>query len=247
MGKYVIQNGKILLNGFDLSGDHNQIGLTVAREERDVTTFGKAGVQRIAGMQSFEVSGSGFFEAGTGKIDTVVAPNLGTSGAELTILPQGTSVGSKAFIGEINTFEYAPGGSVGDAMGFTFAGRSEGTVLVDGTVLKSGAVSTSGTGTILNLGQIASGRFGYGILHVTATSGNGGTQTLDVKIQSDSTTGFISPTTHISFTQVGNAVASQWKATTATSTTDSYWRARWVSAGVSEGFTFYVSFGISYL
>ncbi len=255
MGKYVIKNGKILYNGYDLSGDHNQIGLTVSREEKECTTFGKAGVQRIAGMQSFDVSGSGFFEAGAGavtagnpaKIDTVIAPTLGTSSAELTIMPQGTSAGSKCFIGEINTFEYAPGGSIGDVMGFTFAGKGEGTVLVDGVVLKSGSVSTSGTGTILNVGPVTSGRFGYGVLHVTSTSGVGDNQALNVTIQSDYTTSFASPTTRISFTQVTNAVSSQWKATTMTSTTDLYWRAKWISAGTNEGFTFHVGFGISYL
>lgn len=244
MGKYVIKNGKILYNGYDLSGDHNQIGLTVSREEKECTTFGKAGVQRIAGQQSFDVSGSGFFEAGTGKIDTVIAPTLGTSSAELTIMPQGTSAGSKCFIGEINTFEYAPGGSVGDVMGFTFAGKSEGTVLVEGNVLKSGTVSTSGTGTILNLGAVAAGRFGYGALHVTATSG--AAQSLIVTIQSDSTTGFSSPTTQITFATATTVVTSQWKSTTGV-ITDTYWRTRWASAGVSEGFTFHTVFGISYL
>ncbi len=252
MGKYVIANGKILFNGYDLSGDHNQIGLTVSREEREATTFGKKGVQRIAGLQSFDVSGSGFFEAGTGKIDTVIAPQIGTSNAELTILPQGTSAGSIGFISQVNTFEYAPGGSIGDVMGFTFAGKGEGTVLVQGTVLKFGAVSTSGTGTsatnsVFCLGQIASGRKGYGVLHVTATSGTGNNQILDVTIQSAATSSFGTPSDRISFTSAGNTVTSELKSTTYNGTTDDWWRAKWVPDGTNKSFTFCVTFGISNL
>jgi len=246
MGKYVIANGKILLNGYDLSGDHNQIGLSVTREEREVTTFGKAGVQRIAGIQSFDVSGSGFFEAGTGKIDTVIAPQLGTSSVELTILPQNATIGSKGFLSRINTFEYAPGGSVGDAMGFTFAGKGEGHVLVEGTVLKVGSVTANGTTTGFDLGY--STRYPmYATLHVTATSGTGGTQELDVWIQSDNSSEFSSPTTRITFTVAGAVVTSQLASSTLSSSTDTWWRASWESAGTNEGFTFYVTAGRSYL
>lgn len=254
MGKYVITNGKILFNGYDLSGDHNQIGLTVSREEREATTLGNVGVQRLAGLQSFDVSGSGFFEAGAGSaaagnpahIDTVIAPQLGTSGVELTILPQGTSVGSKGFIGEISTFEYAPGGSIGDVMGFTFAGKGEGTMLVEGTVLKSGAVSTSGVGTAFNLGS-ATGHTLYTALHVTSTSGVGSSQEILVSIQSDSAENFPTPTDRIAFTAVGASVISYWKSTTASVLADPWWRAKWLPVGTGKSFTFYLTAGISYL
>lgn len=246
MGKYVLKNGKILLNGYDLSGDHNSVELSVTREEKDVTTFGSVGMKRLAGMQSFNVSGGGFFEAGTGKTDTVVWSAFSTTANEVTIMPQGSTAGSVAFISQMDTFEYAPGGSVGDAMGFTFAGAGEGVALVEGKVLKSGAVSSSGTGTAFSVGQIASGRRGYATLHVTATSGSGD-RTLDVTIQSDASSSFSSPTTHITFTQVTTAVASEWKYTTAASTTDSWWRAKWIPVGTGESFTMYVTFGVSYL
>jgi hypothetical protein len=246
MGKFVISNGKILLNGYDLSGDHNQIGLTVSREERETTTFGKKGVQRIAGLQSFDVSGSGYFEAGTGHVDTIIAPNLGTSSAELTILPQGATIGSKGFIGEINTFEYAPGGSIGDVMGFTFAGKGEGTVLVDGILLKAGAVSSSGTTTPFQLGHSTSHLL-FANLHVTSTSGTGDSQELEVVIQSDATSSFGSPTNRITFSTSFDTPISEWKSTTMSSSTDTWWRVSWVSSGTNEGFTFYVTAGISYL
>ncbi len=241
MGKYVIRNAKILLNGYDLSSDHNQIGLTVTREEKECTTFGKAGVQRLAGLQSFDVSGSGFFEAASA--DYAVTLTLGTANSELTILPQGTSVGSKGFISEVTTFEYAPGGSVGDVLGFTFAGKGEGTVLVEGTVLKSGVVSGTSTSTAVNLGQIAAGRMGYATLHVTVA----GDTTLNVTIQSDNTSGFSTPTTRVSFTQVGTGIASEWKSTTATGSTDFWWRAKCTPGGASTAYTAHVTFGISYL
>jgi hypothetical protein len=197
-------------------------------------------------MQSFDVSGSGFFEAGTGYVDTVIAPNLGTSNTEITILPQGTSVGSKGFISQIKTFEYAPGGSVGDVMGFTFAGKGEGVPVVEGTVLFNSSVSTSGVGTAINLGS-ASGRILYSNLHVTATSGTGDTQLLNVYIESDATSSFGSAATRVTFTTAATAVTSEWASSTASSSTDSWWRVRYVSDGVNEGFTFTVTAGISYL
>lgn len=253
MGKYVIKNGKILYNGYDLSGDHNQIGLTVSREEKECTTFGKAGVQRIAGLQSFDVSGSGFFEAGAGsiaagdtaKVDTVIAPNLGTSSAELTIIPQGTSVGSKAFISEINTFEYAPGGSVGDVMGFTFAGKGEGTVLVEGTVFKAGTIDSSTNSAAVQVGAVGAGKHGYAILHVTSTTGSGD-RAVTVKIQSDAAESFTTPTTQVTFTAVTTTRASQWLPTTGT-ITDTWWRAAWTVAGTAKNFTAYITFGVSTL
>jgi len=253
MAKYVIKNGKILLNGYDLSGEHNSVELTVSREERDVTTFGAVGMKRLAGMQSFSVSGSGFFEAGAGTgviadrahIDTVIAPNLGTSAAEITIMPQGTSVGSPGFMSQMNTFEYAPGGSVGDVMGFTFAGKGEGVPLVQGTVLKSGLIAATGTTTGFNLGHSTS-HIGYATLHVTSTSGPGD-RTLNVTIQSDNSSGFASPTTRITFTGITTALGSEWKSTTVSSSTDVWWRAYYITSGVNPGYTAYVTFGLSKL
>jgi len=248
MGKFVIKNSKIIINQYDLSSDHNSVELSVTREEKDSTVLGAVGRNRLAGLQSFTFSGSGYFEASTGtgaqasrsKIDTVIQPAVGTSNAEITILPQGSSAGSKGFFSQANIFEYSPGGSVGDILGFSFAGAGEGKAMVQGVVLSSSALTASGTGTPFQLGAVQSHQAMYAQLHVTETSGT--SPGLKVTIQSDPTSGFGTPTTRISFTTITSGLASEWKSL-ATTVSGPWWRTNVTTVGTGERFKAYVIAG----
>ena len=112
--------------------------------------------------------------------------------------------------------------------------------LVLATVLGRGTKTSSGnTATGYNIGAIAAGQAGYAFLTVpTATSG-----TIDVTIESDATNSFSgAETTRFTFTQVTTTATSQIIALT-TAVTDTWWRAKWVSA-TTPSHNIAVAFGI---
>jgi len=253
MAKQIIQNAKVLVNGSDISGDINETSLLITHPDVDVTVYGSSSIRRLAGLQDWEVSVSGFYEAGTDKVDTVIFPLVGTSNNEITVCPVSATSGQTVYLSQTNVLEYEAGGSVGDAMGFNFVAKSEAIPMVRGEMLIAGfkestAATVSGyateiTATSAGAGSITLPGIGYGMLHVTSSSGQAD-RTLDVKIQSDATSSFASPTTVFTFTQITTTQTSQMKQTTA-STTDTWWRGVYTIAGTLENaFTVYLSLGV---
>ena len=108
------------------------------------------------------------------------------------------------------------------------------------------AAAASVNGTEYVVGTITSGTHtARGVLRLLAAPGGAGNNTLDVKIQHD-TTGFASPTDAITFTQLDQAsVALSEVGTYTTGTTDTFWRIVTTYAGAgSRTFSVVIGFGI---
>ena len=86
------------------------------------------------------------------------------------------------------------------------------------------------------LGAVASGQIVAASLHVIAASGT----SLDVTVESDSTSGMSSPTTQLTFAQA-TAIGGQFLSAVGP-ITDDWWRVSWTVVGGS--FTFVVAIGI---
>lgn len=80
-------NAHFVFNGVDLSGDGNQIKLTVSQDTHDVSEFGNAGWKLfIAGLASAEITFGAYYDDAAGQIAATIwaAGNLGAPTASRT-------------------------------------------------------------------------------------------------------------------------------------------------------------------
>ena len=243
MAELILTDAKIYAGGFDLSGDHNQVALAIAYEDKDVTRFGATGKGRRAGLGEMSLSGGGIVNAGADLQDDRHFADLGVFQRIMTVAAVG-DLGDKASTFRGVQLEYNPvDAPVGDEHSFTISAKSSGLFLPSATVLhdRETAETTTGNETGQQVGQILSGENGYAALHVLAVSGT--SPTLDVVVESDDAVGFPSPTTRFTFAQA-TAVGSEFSTAIAGPITDDWWRVAFTITGTTPSFTFVVTFGI---
>lgn len=242
MAKRANTNLKIYHSEFDLTGHHQKVGFTISADVLDTTVFGLAGRARMCGHKSVEFTHEGLWEAGTGLVDNALNGNLGSTGEILTLCPTGGADGEPAYTTQVIQSEYNPNGQVGGMLAFAGAAVGKGEPIVRGTVMATGAKTSTGNGTVRQIGAITATQTMYAALHVTATTLTG-PPTLDVIVESDDAEAFTDPTTRITFTQVGDAVSSEWKSL-AGAVTDDWWRVSWTIAGSTPSYTIACVLGI---
>ena len=230
MAELVLKNTKIYFKGYDMSGQMNNVSLTINSELLDKTVFGSSFRKRKHGLKSLELTGSGFWDASTGNNmpDDILQPEVGSSTEEImTVNPEG-SVGSLAVLTKGIIASYSPGGSVGELMGFDFAGQSYG-VAAKGKMVRNTTISGNGNSTIISLDRSSNTRKLYAAMHVI-TDTTDGAQYQSVSIQVADSSDFASNvSSHLQFgTTIDNndAGTAQWASTVAS--TDQYYRLRWV-------------------
>lgn len=231
MAKLVITDGKIYVNGYNLSGAFNELGLEVSNEVKDTTAFGTNGTRAfVPGLQSVNFSGKAlqdFDDTGyptNPSIDRTTFNLIGAAAAVMSFAREGNAMGDVAYAVKGVTASLSPlQGTVGDLAEFTISGQGGGAKLVRGIVAALGAKSSTGQGTAFNLGAVATGQKVYGALHVVRPVTTG---TLDVIVASDDLQAFTTPTTRLTFAQVTNAIGAEWKEA-AGPITDTWWRASW--------------------
>lgn len=222
------------MGGFNLSGDLNQLALNYGADMLDVTTFADTAKRRIAGLFDVSADLQGFYQAGTNPdlVDKILWDKLALQDEIITICPTTGAAGEVAYFTKVIEATYTPGGSVGEA--FPFSVEAQGSErLIRGIVAETGAKTATGNGTARNLGAVASGKKLYAAMHVLAVSGT--TPTLDVTIESDDASDFLSPVTRITFAQT-TAIGAQWKEV-AGAITDIWYRPVLTIGGTTPSFT----------
>lgn len=244
MAKNVIRDVTFLYNEFDLSGDHNSMTMNLSATELECTAFGNNGVARLGGMKSMELSHAGYFSAGAGEVDQVLFDALGDVDSLITVLPNGTSEGNRAYFSRAVSLEYAPLGTVNEVTPFTANAMSQGEKIVGGNLLNFSTETGNDNSTGVQYGAIGVTQSIYAALHVPicTTAGAG----LVVTIESDDNSGFSSAKTRATFTTATTAT-SEWLTpvvgdTGETWSNDDYWRAVWTFDGTTT--TFAVSLGL---
>jgi hypothetical protein len=241
MATRVLRDAKLWIGGYNLSADHNQLAVNTNRDAVENTAFGATSKSYLPGLRTVTVDHQGWYDADTAVPevdDRLWAEYIGTALTVMTFASAGAA-GDPAYSFNAVSATYTPlSGSVGEMAVFQANAQGagdafRGTVMEPGVTARSSSSQSAGN----QLGDLAVGETGYGALHVIATSG---TPTIDVVIQSD-TSGFPSPTTRLTFAQLG-ARGAQFLSTT-TTTTDDWWRASWTFGG-SGSITFVVNFGI---
>jgi hypothetical protein len=244
MGVFVATNVKAWLDGYDVSGRLNQLGLEYAAELQDSTVFGLATRRRTGGLKTVKASLQGFADYADDDIDEQLFARIGVANSVFSVSPDGGDEGEIGFSFRAVTGTYQPGASIGEMMAFSAEAEcSDGDGLVRGMVMHNATRTSSASGTARQLGQVAAGQKLYAALHVLAASAG---DTLDVIVESDNDSGFASPITRVTFSQVsGAAIGAQWATPVAGAITDDWWRVKWTIAGNGgESFQFVVIVGI---
>lgn len=244
MGMFVQFNVRLFAGGADFTSRSNKVELAVDFEEKDATNFGSAGWKEVlGGLATSALVGEGQWEAGdAGKVDDQLWSALGTV-AGFTVCPDTANVGALAYLTQVLQAKYTLGGQVGDIAPWNaaFAGAWP---LARGVVLHPpGTARTStGSGTAVQVSTVPSGQYLYATLHVLSVSGTG-PPSLTVRIQSDDSGAFSSPTTQITF-NAATALGGQIQRLAGPISPDNWYRADWTISGGSPSFLFLVGLGI---
>lgn len=239
----VLTNCRIFAGGCDLTGAGNKIELSGDVAEKDRTTFGSGGSKEVmAGLFESEISGGGFWEAGSAAaVDDHMWASLGGHDA-WTITEHGATVGTLAYLLKALQSSYKFGGAVGDVAPWEAAAKGSWPWARGVIAHPPGTARTAtGSGTAQQLGAVAADQNLYAALHVLSAAGT--TPSITVEIESDDAEAMSSPTTRLSFA-AATATGAQEIARVPGAITDTWFRPKWTISGVGPSFLFVVSFGI---
>ncbi len=245
-----LENVVILYDGYDFTTDMNQVAMELGAEPLDVTTFGQDTRINKAGLQTVATNISGFrdFDGDTGKLHAVFFPDIGATGNPvLSVFPLSATDGQRGFSYKTTRVSYNQSGAVGEMFAFSADGPAAKSRLMNTTVLSNISAATgSGTGTAAQFVAMTSTGDFFGVLHVTQTATSTGvTGSLDVLIESDSASGFASPTTRATFTQALQSVTAEYLTNALSSSGDDWWRATYtVSSTGAPNYDFVVGMSI---
>ncbi|MDD5533789.1 MAG: hypothetical protein PHC52_13420 [Syntrophales bacterium] len=240
----VIKQFKVYVGGYDLSANHQRARVSITRKEVQAPSSGLLAMPRHAGFLDLSLDHSGWWEAGTGKPDTVLAGILGSADQNLTLALKTGAVGEPVYFTRTTALRYELGGRIGEMVGFSGGAFAQGDAIVRGYILKTGAITQDGNGTAYQLGAVAAGKYLYGAAHCFATTGSGD-RALTLKIQSCAAENFSAGVSdRITFPDFTTSVGAQWATPVTGPITDTWWRANWTSVGLVENFTALVVMGI---
>jgi hypothetical protein len=231
------------MDGYELSGIQNAIGVEYGAEMKDDTVFGTAGTRsNKPGLKTVKITGGGFWST---DYDLALYSRIGASRAVVTAAPDGHAIGDRCFFTRGVNGAYNPlSGEVGELLGFEIDFNAANTLLVRGAVAGVGAKSVTGTGTGVQLGGVIIGKRIYAALHVKGPI-TGTLPTLAVTIESDDNNSFTTPTTRLTFTGMTTVIGGQWQQSSGLAAiTDDWWRAKWTIGGTLPSYPLFVSFGI---
>ena len=241
MATLVYKDVKTWLDGYDISGRLNQLGLEYAAELPDGTTFGDTTRTRRPGLKSLKANLNGYADFDDEGIDEQLFARIAVANTAFSFSPDGGDEGEVAHFFRAVLGEYKPGGRIGDMFAFgAVAENSDGYGPIRGTVMHNATRTTTASGTARQLGAVSATQKLYAALHVLSVSAG---DTLDVIVESDALETFLSPTTRITFAQ-STAISAQFATPVSGAITDDWWRLTWTLGGAAISIAFVVVVGI---
>ncbi len=233
----------LLVDEFDFSGVSNSMTLNFAESPAEVTAFADTDLTYIQGKPGFTFDVNGLWSTASPNYDGEMFTDLTATNRRVGIYPGGLSDGVFGYEGATNISASPRVSTIGDAIAcnVTWQGAS---APFRSTILRYATDSSSANGTQYTLGTIANTNTIVGVLRLLEIGGSGN-NTLDVKIQSD-TSGFSSATDQLTFTQLNQGSGATFETKTATGPggSDNIWRVVVTIAGAgSRSFKFIVGFG----
>ena len=243
MARISAKSAGLLVDEFDFSGVSNSMNLDFAEAPADVTAFADADLTYIQGKPTFTFNVNGLWSTASPNYDGEMFTDLTATNRRVGIYPGGLSDGVFGYEGATNISASPRVSTIGDAIAcnVTWQGAS---APFRSTILRYATDSSSANGTQYTLGTIASTNTIIGVLRLLEIGGSGN-NTLDVKIQSD-TSGYSSPTDWLTFTQLNQGSGATFETQTAAGPagSDNIWRVVVTIGGAgSRSFKLIVGFG----
>lgn len=240
MAKQILQNAKIWVAQYNLTGDTNSLAVELSADTPDATTLGDTTRTRLGGgLKVANIGAAGFIEEGAGLSGQYLFDDLAVSDKPVTVSPESGAETERAYILNSILASYTPKLSTGEIYMFDLSIEAQGD-LVQGIIEINGTKTASGNSTGSQLGALSASQKVVAALHVLSASGT--SPTLDVDIESDDNGSFTSATSRGSFTQATGATAELIEINGAV--TDDYWRAAFTIGGTSPSFEIILSLGI---
>lgn len=229
----ILTDARVLVDGFDVSADHNSVVIGGTREMKDDARFGADTRIFAAGVRTWQLETQGFYRAA---LDAALDARMEFDEVLFTAFAAGAAVGDPGYalpgvLGEYNPFR---GAQFGEQLMFSLRAMARRRRLRC-RLLATGAKIASGSGADLQLvGGVPAGKKVYGGLHVTAVGGVA--PTLDAVIESDDNAGFLTPTTRLTFAQK-SAIGAEFVAPLDGPIADDRFRLAYTIAGAGSSFT----------
>lgn len=132
MATKVLANAQILLGGYDISSDFNQVALNETVDMLDATTFGQTTRIMKAGLSRIRMTGNGFVQDGSGLVGTALYNDVGVEDEVVSVWPDTITEGvftGGGFAFKAAVARYTPlAGAVGQLLAFTVEADSRGVV-----------------------------------------------------------------------------------------------------------------------
>ena len=188
----------LLVDEFDFSGVSNSMTLNFAEAPADVTAFADTDMTYVQGKPGFDFEVNGLWSTASPNYDGEMFADLTATNRKVGIYPGGLSDGVFGYEGVTNISASPRVSTIGDAIACNVSWQGA-SAPFRSTILRYATDSSSANGTQYTLGTIAATNTIIGVIRLLEIGGSGN-NTLDVKIQSD-TSGFGSATDRLTFTQ----------------------------------------------
>ena len=223
MARISAKSAALLVDEFDFSGISNSMTLNFTEAPAEVTAFADTDLTYIQGKPGFNFDVNGLWSTSSPDYDGEMFTDLTSQNRRVGVYPGGLADGNVGYEGATMITASPRVSTSGEAIAcnVTWQGQSAPTRT---TLLRYATDSSTANGTQYTLGTIANTNTIFGILRLIEIGGSGN-NTLDVKIQSD-TSGFGSATDRLTFTQLnqGSGASSEVQTATGPAGSDNIWR-----------------------
>jgi hypothetical protein len=141
------KNGRVYLNGNNISSDLKSVGLDMSMDVNDISTMGANSRKYLEGLFDATLSADGVFDRAANGIDKIISDSKGLE-AILTYYPGGTTAGNPGYGMKVLRSSYGASTSITQEVNFAYAGQAtEGeeriTSIADATALTADGSSPS--------------------------------------------------------------------------------------------------------
>ena len=130
MSTVVFKSAEIFLGGVEVTGDFNEVAMSLEAESLDATVFGNATRVHKGGLKDASVTGGGFWQAGANAIDPTVFESFDVTEQVISLYPDGITEGSTStgsgYAFKAMTAKYTLGGAVGALLPFSIEAHGRG-------------------------------------------------------------------------------------------------------------------------
>ena len=142
----------VFLNSTNMSPYLNDATVTRDIETADTTTFGSTNRSYIVGLDDGGLSLTGMFDGTAGASDEVLAGRILQEDNVITVMPEGTAVGSRAILAQGDMTAYEINSPVADVVSISSTFQADGGVR-QGYVLVATSGTASGTAASVDFGS----------------------------------------------------------------------------------------------